>query len=57
MEAAAATPATTSVAGDVASHQDHKAGMKPPRPAYFNSKRKELQNFLLQLDVYTQLAG
>ena len=47
----------TSVAGDAASHRDHKASMKPSRPAYFNDKRKGLQNFLLQLNVYAQLSG
>ena len=31
--------------------------MKPPRLASFNGKKKGLQNFLLQLDVYAQLAG
>ena len=31
--------------------------MKPPRPASFNGKRKKLQNFFLQLNVYAQLAG
>ena len=31
--------------------------MKPQRPASFNSKRKRLQNFLSQLDVYRQLAS
>ena len=40
LEAAASTLATASVAGDAASYRDHKAGMKPPRPANFNSKRK-----------------
>ena len=31
--------------------------MKPPRLASFNGKRKGLQNFFLQLDIYAQLAG
>ena len=31
--------------------------MKSPRPASFNDKKKGLQNFFLQLDVYAQLAG
>ena len=31
--------------------------MKLPRPASLNGKWKGLQNFLLQLDVYAQLAG
>ena len=56
LEAAAITLATASVAGDAASHRDYKAGMKPPRPANFNGKKKGLQNFLLQLDVYALLA-
>ena len=30
--------------------------MKLPRPASFNGKEKELQNFFSQLDVYAQLA-
>ena len=38
-------------------YQDHKAGMKLPRPTSFNGKKKGLHNFLLQLDVYAQLAG
>ena len=31
--------------------------MKPQRPASFNGKKKGLHNFLLQLDMYAQLAG
>ena len=56
LEAAAIIPAIAPLAGDAASHRDHKAGMKPPRPANFNGKKNRLQNFLLQLNVYAQLA-
>ena len=31
--------------------------MKPQRPASFNGKKKRLQNFFSQLDIYAQLAG
>ena len=44
------------LAEDASSHCDHRAGMKPQRSASFNGKKKELQNFFSQLDVYAQLA-
>ena len=56
LKTAAATHVTASLAKDAPGHCDHRAGMKPQRPASFNSKKKRLQNFLLYLDVYAQLA-
>ena len=57
LEALAATPATAFLAKKSPGHHNHRAGMKLPRPASFNGKRKKLQNFLSQLDVYALLAG